>query len=90
MDKFTQIGSEISPKINYHKSEIILLVLIIILNSIIALFGITTRSLFNDELFSLDLAISDFNRLISITTSDVHPPLYYLFLSGWVLYNSQM
>jgi hypothetical protein len=45
---------------------------------------ITSKNLWLDESTSWDLATSSVPRLISWTASDIHPPLYYLILKGWV------
>lgn len=60
---------------------------------LIARFNHLTKSnLWYDEAFSGILVRLDFNNLINIIIQDrVHPPLYYIFLKGWVdiLGNSQ-
>ncbi len=59
-------------------------ILVIVLNGIIVLSGITNRSLFMDELFSLGLADSSLDELMNVTMNDCHPPFYYILLNGWV------
>lgn len=37
-----------------------------------------------DESFSLSLISFDYGKMISLTGTDVHPPLYYIMLKAWV------
>lgn len=45
---------------------------------------IHSRDLWSDETYSAFVARLPFVQLIRFTAGDVHPPLYYLLLSGWV------
>src|SRR5262245_63645297 len=43
-----------------------------------------TQSLWLDEAFSLTIANSTPAYILETTSEDVHPPLYYFLLYGWV------
>ncbi len=45
---------------------------------------LSAKNLWLDESASWDLATSTVDRLIAWTAGDVHPPLYYVLLKGWV------
>lgn len=57
--------------------------LVLLLGFCLRLFQLGTDSLWYDETVSLLLARSDPFELIRHTAGDIHPPLYYLFLSAW-------
>lgn len=42
------------------------------------------QSVWFDEAYSISIAAHPINELISLTAADVHPPLYYLLLKGWM------
>jgi Dolichyl-phosphate-mannose-protein mannosyltransferase len=42
------------------------------------------KNLWLDEAVSWDMAISPTTRLLALTAADIHPPLYYLVLKGWL------
>lgn len=48
------------------------------------LFRLDFRSIWLDEAYSLKLAAASWDGIIRGAAMDIHPPLYYLLLSGWV------
>lgn len=60
--------------------------IIIILGFLIRLIGLhNPNGLTYDELFSLNMANTPLNDFFEkLISTDYHPPLYYLFLKGWV------
>lgn len=64
----------------FHQKELIAIILI---NSILALPKLGKRSLWLDESTSTYLSSLTFGRIIVETQLDVHPPLYYFFMSIW-------
>lgn len=42
------------------------------------------QSLWNDEGTSVALARTSLNALVNAAAHDIHPPLYYILLSGWI------
>jgi mannosyltransferase len=42
------------------------------------------KNLWLDECASWDMATQSVTRLIAATAADIHPPLYYLLLKGWM------
>ena len=63
---------------------LIVLALIVIAGGAFRLFRIDVVDLTRDEAFSWRLIRYDVPELIRRTSADVHPPLYYLALKGWV------
>ncbi len=48
------------------------------------LFRLDFRSIWLDEAYSLVLAASNWAGIIRGASMDIHPPLYYLLLAGWI------
>lgn len=46
--------------------------------------ALAAQSLWNDEGTSIALAQTSVNAIINAAARDIHPPLYYLWLSGWI------
>jgi uncharacterized membrane protein len=42
------------------------------------------KSLWIDEAVSWDMAVSSIPQLFARIPNDVHPPVYYLLLRGWI------
>ena len=42
------------------------------------------QSLWNDEGTSVALARTSLSALVNAAAHDIHPPLYYILLSGWI------
>lgn len=51
---------------------------------LLRLFLIDAQSIWWDEAISIHLATSSVGELLSNRAANIHPPLYYLFLKGWV------
>ncbi len=47
------------------------------------LFHLTTQNLWNDEVYSWDVARKPIDAIVDCAKADVHPPFYYIFLKGW-------
>lgn len=47
------------------------------------LFHLTTQNLWNDEVYSWDVARKPVDAIVNCAKADVHPPFYYIFLKGW-------
>jgi uncharacterized membrane protein len=47
-------------------------------------FLLDQKNVWLDEVASWDLATHDLDYLIATAAADVHPPLYYLLLKGWI------
>ena len=67
-------------KIRLHNQWII----VIAAGLMIRLIAINSRPIWYDEAFSLLLAEQNLTAMLSGLISDVHPPLYYLTLWGWM------
>jgi 4-amino-4-deoxy-L-arabinose transferase-like glycosyltransferase len=61
-----------------------LLVLILLLAFGLRFYGLDAQSLWNDEGSSVALAQRDPGAIARAAAQDIHPPLYYWLLSGWV------
>lgn len=57
---------------------------IVVAGLILRLHHLGTESLWLDEAFSITIADSTIDYILETTSEDVHPPLYYFFLYGWV------
>jgi 4-amino-4-deoxy-L-arabinose transferase-like glycosyltransferase len=62
----------------------VLLVLILLLAFGLRFYQLDAQSLWNDEGSSLALAQRDLVTIAGDAARDIHPPLYYWLLSGWV------
>lgn len=65
------------------KSERILLFSIFAICLGIRLAFITQKNLWFDEVFSWHISLDEFYTIISRTSADIHPPLYYFTLKMW-------
>lgn len=61
-----------------------LLVLLLLAAYGLRVFMLDTQSLWWDEGISLHLAISDLQTLLSDRLNNIHPPLYFVILKGWL------
>jgi 4-amino-4-deoxy-L-arabinose transferase-like glycosyltransferase len=61
-----------------------LFLLILLLAFVLRLYGLDAQSLWNDEGSSVALAQRDLGTIARDAAQDIHPPLYYWLLSGWV------
>lgn len=57
---------------------------IVLLALLVRLYGLTHASIWSDEGFSLQLIAYPPHSIWVLTGRDVHPPLYYLILQGWM------
>ncbi|MFQ3581876.1 glycosyltransferase family 39 protein [Chloracidobacterium validum] len=46
--------------------------------------GIATQNLWLDELYSIDVARKPLAEIVRCAAADVHPPLFYFVLKGWM------
>ncbi len=58
--------------------------LILILALVLRVWGLGEKNLWLDESTSWQLAVSSLADLIRSAAGDIHPPLYYLILKGWI------
>ena len=61
-----------------------LLILVLLLASGLRFYRLDNQSLWNDEGTSVALAQRDLASITRDSARDIHPPLYYWMLSGWV------
>ncbi len=61
-----------------------LLVAILLLGCVLRFYQLGTQSLWNDEGTSVAVAQRDLATIARDAANDIHPPLYYWLLSGWV------
>ena len=61
-----------------------LLLLILLLAAALRFYGLDSQSLWNDEGTSVAVAQRDLATIARDAAHDIHPPLYYWLLSGWV------
>lgn len=47
-------------------------------------YNLTTTGIWLDEAFSVLLSVKSVSEILFHTARDVHPPLYYLILHGWI------
>lgn len=51
--------------------------------AIFRIWHLTTQNLWNDEVYSWDVARKPLDQIVDCAKADVHPPVYYIFLKGW-------
>jgi mannosyltransferase len=61
----------------------IALLLIVLLGLALRFYNLTAQSFWWDEAFSAAVSTQALPRIVSITSADVHPPLYYFLLHYW-------
>jgi 4-amino-4-deoxy-L-arabinose transferase-like glycosyltransferase len=69
---------------NGRRAEIATLLLIVLLGLALRLYRIDHQSLWNDEGTSVALAARDLASITRGAANDIHPPLYYYLLHGWI------
>src|SRR5688572_14437368 len=57
---------------------------IVLMGAAMRVHHLTAQSLWLDEAFSITIANSTPAYILETTSEDVHPPLYYFLLYGWV------
>jgi hypothetical protein len=61
-----------------------LLIAAVLLGVVLRLLWVDAKPLWNDEAFSLRTAVQPLGPLVASIALDVHPPLYFLTLHGWL------
>ncbi len=64
---------------------IVALVIIVVTGAALRLRGLTAESAWLDEAFAIGIARAGLGEVLYETRLDVHPPLYYILLSGWTM-----
>ncbi|MDZ4711797.1 MAG: glycosyltransferase family 39 protein [bacterium] len=59
------------------------ILLIIILSAAIRFYNIDQKNLWFDEIYSWKISQGDVVQIVSETSGDIHPPLYYTVLKNW-------
>lgn len=62
-----------------------LLLLIIILTAVLRIYDIETKNMWFDEVYSWKLSQKSVTEIVSDTSGDIHPPLYYIVLKYWTI-----
>lgn len=63
----------------------LLLALLLVIAAALRVYQIDAESAWLDETFSIGIARDGIDAILYETSRDVHPPLYYFLLRGWVL-----
>ncbi len=66
------------------KASLAALLVILLLAGALRFYGLDAQSLWNDEGTSVALARQGLGAIARAAALDIHPPLYYWLLSGWV------
>jgi 4-amino-4-deoxy-L-arabinose transferase-like glycosyltransferase len=66
-----------------HRDQLVLLILVVA-GLLLRLFHLEFRSIWLDEAYSLRLASASLSGIFSGAVQDIHPPLFYLLLAGWI------
>lgn len=66
------------------QSAALALPFLLLLGILLRLGRLTWQPLWADEGYSVYFATASVTRLLWLTANDIHPPLYYLLLHGWV------
>ena len=62
----------------------LLLAVLLIAGAALRLHHLATESLWLDEAYSITIARLGPAHIVEMTAEDVHPPLYYFLLYGWI------
>lgn len=75
-----------TPSRSYLECGLALLALICLVGVLVAKVRLagSEDTLWMDEVYSLEMASADLPRLADLAVQDLHPPLYYLALHGWL------
>jgi hypothetical protein len=57
---------------------------VLLLQAILLLARLDLLSLWGDELFTLETVAKPVGQMLDVLRGDVHPPLYYLLVKGWI------
>ena len=71
-------------KAPFAQSAVLALPLLLLLGLLLRLGRLTWQPLWADEGYSVYFATEAVARLLWLTANDIHPPLYYLLLHGWL------
>jgi mannosyltransferase len=71
-------------KIQQKKIAVVLLLLVVLLALGLRFYCLDAQSLWNDEGTSVAVAQRDLGTIARDAAHDIHPPLYYWLLNGWV------
>lgn len=67
------------------RGNYIWLLLTLAVGFFVRVYGLAAQSLWNDEGTSVALAQTSWSAILNAAARDIHPPLYYLLLSNWIL-----
>lgn len=67
------------------RRSLIILVLLLVVAAALRVYRIDSESAWLDETFSIGIARDSVDTILYETSKDVHPPLYYFLLRGWVV-----
>ncbi|MGH7829117.1 MAG: glycosyltransferase family 39 protein, partial [Candidatus Binatia bacterium] len=81
-----RVSTRVSTRMAAVSRSTLLLILIVALGSFLRLFDLAEKSLWLDEIKSLEHAqsIHDLKSFFNPKTGNAHPPLYFLLLRGWL------
>ncbi len=80
----TSVEAQSSSVEKHTRIATVLLLVTLLLAAALRLYHLDTQSLWNDEGTSVALAQRDLRTIARDAALDIHPPLYYWLLSGWV------
>lgn len=69
-----------------YKVHLFFLVALIVIGFALRLFRLDFQPLWWDEGYSVFFATRDFGTMIERTAIDIHPPLYYALMQGWIAF----
>ena len=67
----------------YNKKLLNDFLLIISVTALITFLSIITKSFWGDEVWSINASHNTLLKTLEVVSKDIHPPLYFLLLSGW-------
>jgi len=62
----------------------ILLIIVILIAILLRIVNIVSEQIWSDEAISIYISSSSYNDFWVIVINDIHPPLYYILLRGWI------
>lgn len=78
------MSRKLSPQFFSSRKDLFISIIITLAAFIVRLKGLVLDSLWFDEVFSVRAGRLSIGEIISLTSADVHPPLYYLLLHFWM------
>jgi len=75
---------KLSSALAWRSASFLDLVIVALVSATFTWLAVATKSFWGDELWSIATAAGPFSDLVASVRHDVHPPLYFILLKGWI------